>query len=174
MFTLSIAEPLTDVSRLQSVFDSTGFWLEDSGALVIEDLSTGGLLGTTQFYRSGACIHGYEIGYVLHDEADWGKGFGSDALRLMSQAVLDTHPDCFRLQLIIETWNDASWHLAERCGYQREGTMRMAGYSSVVRKTATSTRWYAMCRLKRTNARWRGGRGVCGRSHRSSLPDRTT
>lgn len=132
MFTLSIAEPLTDVSRLQSVFDSTGFWLEDSGALAIEELATGRLLGTTQFYRSGACIHGYELGYVLHDEIDWGRGFGSDALRLMSKVVLDSHPDCYRLQLIIETWNDASWRLAERCGYQREGVMRMAGYSSTV------------------------------------------
>jgi len=132
LFTLSITEPLTDLSRLQEVFETSGFWLAESGALAIEELSSGRLLGTTQFYRSGACIHGYEIGYVLHDEADWGKGFGSDALRLMSQVVLDAHLECHRLQLIIETWNDASWHLAERCGYQREGVMRMAGYSSTV------------------------------------------
>jgi RimJ/RimL family protein N-acetyltransferase len=132
LFTLSITEPLTDLTRLREVFEATGFWLPESGALAIEELATGRLLGTTQFYRSGACIHGYEIGYVLHSEADWGRGFGSDALRLMSQVVFDSHPDCYRLQLIIETWNDASWHLAERCGYQREGIMRMAGYSSTV------------------------------------------
>lgn len=131
-FTLSITEPLTDLVRLQEVFESTGCWLPGSGALAIEELTTGRLLGTTQFYRSGPCIHGYELGYVLHDEADWGRGFGSDALRLMSQVVLQSHPDCFRLQLIIETWNVASWRLAERCGYQREGTMRMAGYSATV------------------------------------------
>lgn len=132
LFTLSITEPLTDIVRLREVFETTGFWLADSGALAIEELASGRLLGTTQFYRSGACIHGYEIGYVLHDEADWGTGFGSDALSLMSKVVFDSHPDCYRLQLIIETWNDASWHLAERCGYQREATMRMAGYSSSV------------------------------------------
>ena len=132
MFTLSITEPLTEIRRVHQVFDSTGFWLADSGALAIEDLASGRLLGTTQFYRSGACIHGYELGYVLHHEADWGRGFGSDALRLMSQAVLDSHPECFRLQLIIETWNVASWRLAERCGYQREGVMRAAGYSSAM------------------------------------------
>ena len=132
LFTLSITEPLTDLARLHAVHEATGFWLPDSGALAIEELATGRLLGTTQFYRSGACIHGYELGYVLHSEADWGHGFGSDALRLMSQVVFDSHPECYRLQLIIETWNDASWHLAERCDYQREGIMRMAGYSSTV------------------------------------------
>ncbi len=132
MFTLSITEPLTDPILLQSLYETTEFWLPESGALAITELATDRLLGTTHFYRSGACIHGYELGYVLHDEADWGHGFGSDALELMSQVVFDSHPECFRLQLIIETWNDASWHLAERCGYQREGVMRMAGYSSSV------------------------------------------
>lgn len=131
-FTLSITEPLSNPARLRDMYETHGFWTRDSGALAVEELATGRLLGTTQFYRSGACIHGYEIGYVLHDEADWGRGFGSDALRLMSQVVFDTHRDCYRLQLIIETWNDASWHLAERCGYEREGTLRMAGYSSTI------------------------------------------
>lgn len=132
MFTLSIIEPLVDLDRLHAIYESTGFWLDESGALAIEEVATGRLLGTTQFYRSGACIHGFELGYVVHDPTDWGKGFGSDALRLMSRVVLESQPDCYRLQLIIETWNDASWRLAERCGYQREGVMRMAGYSSAV------------------------------------------
>jgi RimJ/RimL family protein N-acetyltransferase len=40
------------------------------------------------------------------------------------------HPECHRLQLIIETWNDASARLAENCGYASEGILRKAGYSS--------------------------------------------
>lgn len=91
MFTLSITEPLTDLDRLHAVYESTGFWLDDSGALAIEEIATGRMLGTTQFYRSGACIHGYELGYVVHDQTDWGKGFGSDALGLMSQVEVDVH-----------------------------------------------------------------------------------
>jgi len=74
LLTLSITEPLTDLVRLHTVHEATGFWLPDSGAPAIEEIATGRLLGTTQFYRSGACIHGYELGYVLHDEADWGHG----------------------------------------------------------------------------------------------------
>ena len=128
LYTLSITEPLTDIGRLREVFAQTGFWRDDDGAAAIE--AEGRLVGTMQFYRAGACIHGYEIGYVLHSEADHGKGYASDALRLFGDLLLAERPACHRLQLIIETWNDASARLAEACGYQREGVLRRAGYSS--------------------------------------------
>jgi RimJ/RimL family protein N-acetyltransferase len=126
--TLSITEPMTDPVRARQVHDATGFWTEDAGALAIE--ADGRLVGTVQFYRAGACIHGYEIGYILHDEADRGKGYASEALRLFSDLLFAGHPECHRLQLIIETWNDASARLAENCGYASEGVLRKAGYSS--------------------------------------------
>jgi len=129
-FTLSITEPLTNLKRLRVIFDRNGFWTQDSGAVAIEALEDKRLLGTLQFYRSGPGIHGYEIGYILHDEADRGKGYASEALRLFSDLLFAEHPECHRLQLIIETWNDASARLAENCGYASEGILRKAGYSS--------------------------------------------
>ena len=127
-YTLSILEPLTHIVRLTEVFDATGFWTEDAGAVVIE--ADGRMVGTMQFYRSGAGIHGYELGYILHAEADRGKGFASEALRLFSDYLFAERPACHRLQLIIETWNEASARLAEACGYEREGILRKAGYSN--------------------------------------------
>ena len=50
----------------------------------------------------------------------------------MSELLWRERPACYRLQLIIETWNGASCRVAERCGYEREGILRMAGYSSTV------------------------------------------
>ena len=38
MFTLSIIEPLVDLDRLHAIYESTGFWLDESGALAIEEL----------------------------------------------------------------------------------------------------------------------------------------
>jgi [ribosomal protein S5]-alanine N-acetyltransferase len=130
IFTVSIVEPLTDPAALAAAFAATGFWTEDAGALAID--VGGRLVGTVQFYRTGPGVHGYEIGYILHDEADRGRGYASDALRLFGDLLLAERPRCHRLQLIIETWNDASAHLAEACGYQREGVLRRAGYSSEV------------------------------------------
>lgn len=132
-YTLSITEPMTDPVRAREAYDQTGFWTGDAGAAAIESIvdgEDGRLVGTLQFYRSGACIHGYEIGYILHDEDDRGKGFASEALRLFSDLLFAEHPECHRLQLIIETWNDASARLAENCGYASEGILRKAGYSS--------------------------------------------
>ena len=132
-YTLSITEPMTDPAWARRVLDQTGFWQPDAGACAIESVAegdSGRLIGTLQFYRAGACIHGYEIGYILHNEADRGKGYASEALRLFSDLVFAEHPQCHRLQLIIETWNDASARLAENCGYASEGILRKAGYSS--------------------------------------------
>jgi RimJ/RimL family protein N-acetyltransferase len=128
LYTLSIQEPLTDLARAGAVFAETGFWTDDAGAAAIT--VQGRLVGTLQFYRAGPGIHGYEIGYVLHAEADRGKGYASDALRLFGDLIFAQRPRCWRLQLIIETWNEASARLAEACGYQREGVLRRAGYSS--------------------------------------------
>jgi RimJ/RimL family protein N-acetyltransferase/GNAT superfamily N-acetyltransferase len=131
-YTLSIEQPLTSVPKIQDVLRRDGFWRRDSGALAIADARTGRLLGTTQYYRSGGGIHGYEIGYVLHRRTDWGAGRGRQALTAMSDLLFADRPACHRLQLIIETWNAASWRMAEACGYQREGTLRRAGYSSAL------------------------------------------
>jgi [ribosomal protein S5]-alanine N-acetyltransferase len=128
IYTLSIQEPLTDLARVEATFAETGFWTEDAGAIAIE--AQGRLVGTLQFYRGGPGFHGYEIGYLIHDPADRGKGYASDALRLFGDLLFRERPACHRLQLIIETWNDASARLAEACGYEREGIMRRAGYSS--------------------------------------------
>jgi len=127
-YTLSILEPLTQVARLTDLFEATGFWTEDAGAVAIE--AEDRLVGTMQFYRSGPGMHGYEIGYIIHAEADRGKGYASDALRLFTDYLFAERPGCHRLQLIIETWNAASARLAEACGYEREGVLRKAGYSS--------------------------------------------
>lgn len=137
IYTLSITEPLTDPKRIREVYDKTGFWTPTSGAVAIETIDPNGkggdkerLIGTQQFYGAGPGIHGFEIGYILHDEDDRGKGYASEALKLFSNLLFAEHPECHRLQLIIETWNDASARLAESCGYASEGILRKAGYSS--------------------------------------------
>lgn len=109
---------------------ATGFWLEDAGAVAIVEAAGGRLVGTMQFYRAAPCIHGYELGYIIHDPADRGKGYASEATRLLGDLLFAERPGCFRLQLIIETWNEASWRVAERCGYAREGLLRKAGFST--------------------------------------------
>jgi RimJ/RimL family protein N-acetyltransferase len=125
-FTVSIVEPLTDAETLAARFRATGFWQADAGALAIE--ADGVLVGTCQFYRSAPCIHGYEIGYIVHDPRHRGRGYARAALTLLSDRLFRERPDAYRLQLIIEVWNLASWRVAERAGFVREGLLRSAGF----------------------------------------------
>lgn len=124
-YSVTIDEPGDDLDRLNELFDAHGFWQEDAGAVAIDDK---GLKGTLQFFRSAPCIHGYEIGYLIHDQREWGKGYATAGLRLMSQKLFDERPKVQRLQLTIECGNTASWKVAERCGFVREGILRSAGF----------------------------------------------
>lgn len=129
-FTVSITEPLTDAALLTSSFAQTGFWQEDSGAVAIVEVASRRLLGTLQFYRAAPCIHGYELGYILHETADRGHGYAPPALRLFSDHLFEARPGHYRQQLMIEAWNVASWTTAERAGFVREGLLRSSGFGS--------------------------------------------
>jgi [ribosomal protein S5]-alanine N-acetyltransferase len=127
-FTVSITEPLSEPELLARAFGASGFWTDVAGAVAIVDVHDGRFVGTAQFYRSAPCIHGFELGYIVHDPADRGRGRASEAVRLFADHLFEALPDVFRLQLIIEAWNVPSWKLAERCGFVREGLLRSAGF----------------------------------------------
>ena len=125
-FTVSIREPLTDSGALSAAFEATGFWTDEAGAMAV--VKDGRMVGTCQFYRAAPCIHGFELGYILHDPAHRGHGLAPPAVRAFSDLLFTERPAVYRQQLIIEVWNTASWKLAERCGFSREGLLRSAGF----------------------------------------------
>ena len=102
-------------------------WLDDSGAVAIVNNTTRNMVGTTQYFRSSHCIHGFELGYIIHDAKHRGHGYAAEGLRLVSDYLFSTMPKILRQQLIIEVGNTASWKVAERCGFLREGIMRSSG-----------------------------------------------
>jgi GNAT superfamily N-acetyltransferase len=72
-FTVSIREPMTDMDLLRATFEAKGFWTDEAGAVAI--VKDGRMVGTCQFYRAAPCIHGFELGYILHDPARRGQGW---------------------------------------------------------------------------------------------------
>ena len=127
-YSVSITEPASELARLMEIYNDSDMWLEDSGAVAIVETRSQKMVGTLQFYRSAPCIHGLEIGYLVHDPADRGKGYAAEALRLLSDLLFSTRPTFYRQQLIIEVWNTASWKVAERGGFVREGILRSSGF----------------------------------------------
>jgi RimJ/RimL family protein N-acetyltransferase len=127
-FALSATEPMSDPARARAVYDQTGFWTPEAGALAIE--IEGRLVGTVQFYRAGLGIHGYELSYQLHDEDDDGKGYAVEALKLFSDLLFAEKPAAKRLQLLVPTWDDRSARRVEDAGYASEGILRKAGFGA--------------------------------------------
>ena len=126
-FSLSGVKALSTLRAARRAFELHGFWREDGGALAIASAADGRLLGTVQFMRSSPTVHGYEIGYLIHDKGDRGRGYASCALAEFSRQLFAERPHCHRLQLVISVNNEASWRVAERCGFRREGILRNSG-----------------------------------------------
>ena len=124
-YSVTIDEPGEHLGRLTALLESSGFWQENAGAVVIDNE---GLKGTIQFFRSGPCIHGYELGYVIHDRREWGKGYATAGLKLLSNRLFTEWPNVVRHQLTIACSNTASWKVAEHGGFVREGVLRASGF----------------------------------------------
>lgn len=127
-YSVSVTEPHSEVARLRELLDTTQFWSHDSTAVAIVSIASNQMVGTIHCYRSAPCIHGLEIGYLIHDTGDYGKGFAGDATRLFSDHLFCRDNAFYRQQLIIEVWNTASWKVAERAGFICEGILRSCGF----------------------------------------------
>jgi RimJ/RimL family protein N-acetyltransferase len=90
-----------------------------AGPLLIHLRADGRLLGGSglQFETPRRVATGYVL---ARDE--WGKGYATEALRAMvdlaaTLGVLRVHAEC-------HPQHRASWHVLEKCGFQREGVLR--------------------------------------------------
>jgi ribosomal-protein-alanine N-acetyltransferase len=127
-YSVTVTEPGDDLVRLGQIHGKSGLWRGETAAVAITDASTGRMLGTIHCYRAAPCIHGLELGYLIHDRADRGHGAASRAVRMFSDHLFGTRATLYRQQLIIEVWNTPSWKVAERCGFVREGILRSCGF----------------------------------------------
>jgi ribosomal-protein-alanine N-acetyltransferase len=112
-------------TSLRHRFEKDGFWSADSGVLLVVDPVTDRIVGMVVFFKGVHYYHALEIGYIVFNSKDRGKGFMQEALRMFSQYLFDHFP-ISRLQVQIQTDNAGSRRVAEKCGYRFEGTARHA------------------------------------------------
>ena len=117
-FPISLHPPAE--SRKQ--FRETGWWQEDQGRMVVTSLD-GRIVGAIVFFRPSPMLAGCEIGYAIFRAEDRGQGYMTEALRIFSAYLFELKP-IPRLQLGMFKGNAASRRIAEKCGYQYEGTQR--------------------------------------------------
>ena len=106
---------------LRKDFVQTGFATEDSELFVIED-SGHHIVGVITHFkgRTPACR---EIGYRLFDAGLAGRGYITEATRLLVDYLFGSHP-YHRLELLMDPHNIGSERIAQKCGFRLEGTLR--------------------------------------------------
>ena len=119
---------ITNQVEINKKFNENGLLGEDYGRLLICENETHRMLGYIVYFKTAHYLVGLEVGYVIFNPADRGKGYCSEALALMTEWLFLTK-EIMRLQVTVDMGNIGSRRAAEKCGYICEGTLRMAVFS---------------------------------------------
>ena len=104
-------------------FLQTGLVTEDSELFLIEDHHQH-IIGTITHFKSRTPAS-REIGYRLFDPQRCGRGYTSEATRLLVDYLFNAYP-YHRLELLMDPQNTASERIAQKNGFTQEGLMRQA------------------------------------------------
>lgn len=102
-------------------FDEDGFWSKDEGMLLMIDPKDE-VVGEIEFYPIVQYLSGYELSYLVFGADHSGKGYATEAVRLLTPYLFEKHIN--RVQLAIHPENKASQRVAQKAGYTMEGRMR--------------------------------------------------
>jgi RimJ/RimL family protein N-acetyltransferase len=108
-------------------YQENGLWTADEGTLVIVS-GDDEIVGNVGFFKTVDYLDELELGYHIFDPKNRGKGFASEAVKLLVRYLFETNK-VNRIRLNIHPENFASRSLAERCGFRHEGTARGAWYN---------------------------------------------
>lgn len=113
----------TEVS-MQRSFEEDGMWGKTDGTMLVVDAVTDRIIGSVSYFNAQ---HYYdatkEIGYILYDPADRGKGYGTEAVNLFVDYLFDWL-NLARIQIQAEVDNVGSRKLAEKCGFVQEAILK--------------------------------------------------
>lgn len=111
----------------QKQFHEDGFWGKDDGMLLIINASDE-ILGHIEFFKTVNYLDEYELSYQIYSPEHRGKGAATEAVILLVRYLFESKR-VNRIRLVIHPDNLASRRLAEKCGFQHEGTARGAWYN---------------------------------------------
>ncbi len=84
------------------------------------------LLGEVNWYWKSKETNWLEVGVVIFDENNWGKGIGGQALKLWIDEVLRSREELVRIGLTTWSGNMGMINLAEKLGLKKEAEYRKA------------------------------------------------
>lgn len=115
---LSREQVAADLERLEEA--------DDTIVLAIRTVADERLIGTVGFFEIEWANRSAWLSLGIGDRADWGKGYGSEALALGLRYAYD-ELNFHRLSLTVFDYNERAIALYEKAGFQREGVFREFG-----------------------------------------------
>lgn len=86
------------------------------------------LVGCTGLHQIEVVDRRATLGLVIGDRREWGKGYGSDAAKLMIEYAFQTL-NLRRVELRVYEYNVRAIRIYERLGFKHEGRMRESKWS---------------------------------------------
>jgi ribosomal-protein-alanine N-acetyltransferase len=108
---------------MRKEFMQNSFVTDDSELFVIED-NLHHIIGVITHFKSRTPVS-REIGYRLFEAKLSGRGYMTEACRLLVDYLFNVH-QYHRLELLSAPENIASVRIAQKCGFRAEGTLRQA------------------------------------------------
>lgn len=114
-------------SRFRAEFAEHGFWQREEGTLLIIAPEQR-MAGHVEFFKPVNYWDAFELSYQLYADEFAGHGYVTEAVQLTVDYLFGVKKQN-RIQLVIVPENTASRRIAEKCGFQLEGTARGAFFN---------------------------------------------
>ena len=108
-------------------FAENGFWQREEGTLLMIT-ADGETAGHIEFFKPVSYWDAFELSYQLYGERFSGHGYTTEAVQLVVDYLFATKKQ-HRIHLVIVPANAASRRIAEKCGFELEGTVRGAFFN---------------------------------------------
>jgi ribosomal-protein-alanine N-acetyltransferase len=127
--------------ELEKKIQADGMANDNLVRLLIVEQQSNSVIGTIWHSRAVPYFNAREIGYTLANEYR-GQGIGTEAVRLLVRHLFSSTL-VNRLEIRMDTRNQASEKVAIKCGFQKEGVSRGANF---VRGQHVDMNLYALLR----------------------------
>jgi RimJ/RimL family protein N-acetyltransferase len=118
--------PLSSIAEEQFI-EGAANSSDTSRTFVIETLAERKYIGSIAFHVIDWINRSAGLGVVIGDKSCWGKGYGTDAMRVMMRLAFDKM-NLHRLWLHVFDFNLRAISSYEKCGFKREGVLREERY----------------------------------------------
>jgi RimJ/RimL family protein N-acetyltransferase len=114
--------PLSSIAE-EKYIEAAAISSETNKTFVIEALAEREYIGAISFHAINWLNRSAGLGIVIGDKSFWGRGYGTDAMRVMMRLGFDKM-NLHRLWLHVYEYNHRAIASYGKCGFKREGVLR--------------------------------------------------